>query len=181
MKRLFVAASLEPETVLQLLNLQQLLAEHALDLRLIPEERFHLTLRFLGTASEDQARAVRDLLDQLPLPTAPDAGFRLTGMDAFPGREGLTVFAGLVPSPGLLALQSSLETGLQGLGFPVEPRSFVPHITLARKVRLRTPLQPGAQRLGKLQRPEALLLYESRLDQGGPSYLPLLTRPFKPA
>jgi 2'-5' RNA ligase len=125
----------------------------------------HLTLHFLT----DAPPTIADDLGPFPLP----GSFRLT-----PGRLLLlpesgpvrVIAASLAASPGLTSLHSALGTELSRLGLPVEPRAFLPHLTLARadpalpqQVRAQTPISPREDLSFPVERVE---LIESRPAEG---------------
>ena len=177
MRRLFIAAVPGDNLLQRLLAMQQALAERALSLKLTRESHLHLTLRFIGDCDEAQAGRIAAWLGALSLPEVDGDACVLTGVDAFPGRDGLLVYAAVRAFRGFAALQAEVEQGLRGLGLKAETRPFVPHITLARKVKLRQALE-GLDTGRELRfAPPELALFESRLTGEGPVYSPLLTRP----
>ena len=176
MRRLFIAAVPGDNLLQRLLAMQQALAERALILKLTPETNLHLTLRFIGACDEGLTEGVRDWFAALPQTDLAAAAGVLTGFGQFLNRDGLTVYAAVRAKAGLTALQGQLEQGLRGLGIGAETRPFVPHITLARKVKLRRALDGAEDGAGTRFVPRAVVLYESRLAAGGPSYLPLVVR-----
>ncbi|NLE68878.1 MAG: RNA 2',3'-cyclic phosphodiesterase, partial [Clostridiales bacterium] len=128
----------------RLLAMQQALAERTLFLKLTPDNNLHLTLRFIGACDDGLTEGVQDWFHALPQTDLEAAAGVLTGFGQFLNRDGLTVYAAVRVNPGLTALQGQLEQGLRGLGIGAETRPFVPHITLARKVKLRRALD-GAE------------------------------------
>ncbi len=98
--------------------------------RWVPRENLHLTLRFVGEVTPNQAEEV-----DLALGTMRGKRFPLTvtgiGTHDKAGRP-VALWAGVERSPGLEHLQSKIETALQRAGLPAEKRRFLPHITLAK-------------------------------------------------
>ena len=94
---------------------------------LVPAERLHLTLHFLG----DVARArLSDLSAAL---SVPFASFELAFGRAQLWDNGIAVLRPHpVPEP-LEQLDARLRESLERLGLPTEARSFRPHVTLARR------------------------------------------------
>jgi 2'-5' RNA ligase len=100
---------------------------------------------------------------------------------AFPTlRRPRIVWVGLDAPPALELLQDRLERRSEAIGFPPEGTPFRPHVTLGR-VREGHRLPLGAlESLEGCYEPVAfvaseLVLYESVLGLGGPSYEPRLT------
>lgn len=176
MKRLFVAAVLPEQALAALLALQQGLAERALSLKLTAPDNLHLTLRFVGNCEEGQVQALQGWFSGLTLPRRQEAGCRLLGLGAFARRDGLLVYGDLQLSQALLTLQKQMEQGLRQEGFAPETRPFVPHITLAKKVKLRYDLDQGSRTDAPDFFLHRLVLFESRLGPGGADYLPLAIR-----
>ena len=98
--------------------------------RAVPAANLHLTLAFLGEVPDDRVVAA----------LAVAAGVRGSAFDLALDRTGTFRRAGVSwagPSampPGLVRLQSALETALRAAGFALDARPFAPHLTLARKV-----------------------------------------------
>ena len=101
--------------------------------RWVPEENYHLTLRFIGGVPGWQAQEVDEALSGIRAP-----GFHLTlrGLGTFQkaGRIA-TLWAGVEKTEPLLFLQAKVETALQRIGLEPERKRFSPHITLARTER----------------------------------------------
>jgi 2'-5' RNA ligase len=93
----------------------------------------HLTLRFLGETSQEQAANL-----QAPLKTIcranPIFSLRLTELGCFPNcSRPRVIWIGVGGDASeLLALQGSVEKVVQQTGFEAETRAFSPHITLGR-------------------------------------------------
>lgn len=127
--RLFVA--IEPPEALHrsLKELQRTLPQEGL--RLTPPEQLHLTVKFLGET--DEVDRITATLSGIAGRTPP---FPLTlgRCGTFPSRGApRIVWCSLhCPSPALSQLHNHCETHLESLGFPIEKRSFTPHVTLAR-------------------------------------------------
>ncbi len=92
---------------------------------LVPPQRLHLTLHFLGEVGEPEARA---LIDRLP----PAESFALRIQSAACWPQGLAVLEVVEPPPALVRLHAALADTLHGLGLRAEARRFRPHVTLAR-------------------------------------------------
>ena len=94
----------------------------------IDEDDLHLTLRFFGDVSPEQARDVMDLLET----AGADAfSMKITGLATF-GTEPHTLYAGVESNPGLEALARATDRAARGAGLGAAKRPFKPHITLAR-------------------------------------------------
>lgn len=102
----------------------------------MPAHNIHLTLVFLGAVS-------RERLDGLEALAATIEGepFTLTVDRVDYWRHNRIVWAGVKDCPeGLTALVKRMERALSGVGFQLNNRPYVPHITLLRDAR-RAPAQ----------------------------------------
>ena len=129
--RLFVAINLGANTKEQLLSLQAKLRQQATGGNFTQAANLHLTLAFLGECSLEQRQEVSAQLQ--PLSFAPFA-LEITHLGRFSRPEGALWWAGVEPTPELLALHSAVAASLQRAGFPKEERPYSPHITLGRQV-----------------------------------------------
>ena len=103
----------------------------------VAAEKLHLTMKFLGETSEDDAER---LIAAANLVAARHRPLEMTlgGVGAFPNfRRARVVWIGVESEPRLELLHHDLEVACGDAGFEVEGRPFRPHITLAR---VRTPL-----------------------------------------
>ncbi|MFC0015578.1 MULTISPECIES: RNA 2',3'-cyclic phosphodiesterase [Allobacillus] len=95
-------------------------------------EDFHITLKFLGSVSNEQLWQVKERLANISIPH--DLMLHITGVNFF-GKEDQprVMYADIAPTESLLALQKVVEHEMVSLGFDVERRPYRPHITLAKK------------------------------------------------
>lgn len=90
---------------------------------------FHLTLRFAGDISNEQAAEFADRLAGI----SSDAfELRLAGASVFGGNEPRSLYVGVEPSAELEALARANERAARAVGIPADPRGFKPHVTIAR-------------------------------------------------
>ena len=102
-------------------------APHA---RWMKPESLHLTLKFIGEQPDSAVDQIRQSLSPIHA-EATEIHFRNYGF--FPTAKSPRVFwIGVESGPELAALAASIDDTLSSLGIPKEPRSFSPHLTLAR-------------------------------------------------
>jgi RNA 2',3'-cyclic 3'-phosphodiesterase len=145
--RLFVALQIPEAVRNSLTELSAELKKICPRARWAPMQNAHVTLKFIGEVSPDQAKSIRDALghvaDPIPvlMPTSlrdkipPLAPFQLifAGLGFFPdAKRPRTFWAGVDGGPKLARLASAIEDALAPLGIPREQRDYHPHITLAR-------------------------------------------------
>ena len=124
--------------------------------------------------------ANRLLLMAVPMLLMIAVLFSMVGVDqwlaAFGGSRPKSVYARVLPNPGLMELQAVQERLLRRLGVPIGNRQYTPHITLARlrseaTARLTADWLAlrGGGRLGFTA--ERFVLYSSRDSVGGGPYI----------
>ncbi len=125
MPRLFTALEIPRDAALSL----SLLRGGLPGARWIDVENYHLTLRFIGDVEGRVADEIAHALDRV---RRSAFSLTLSGVGAFGSRKPHAVWAGVVPSPDLNALQAEIERICKRIGIPADPRKFMPHVTLAR-------------------------------------------------
>jgi 2'-5' RNA ligase len=100
--------------------------------RLVPPDKWHLTVRFLGDTSQDALALLRATLGAEPLGHATDIVFG--GLGAFPRVPRASVlWIGVTDGvDALRAIAENVEAAVRRAGIPAEPRPFSPHLTLSR-------------------------------------------------
>ena len=172
--RLFVALDLPWELKEELSDLSCNLP----GARWVPEENYHLTLRFIGEATRHQAEEIDCALASL---RGRAFAFSLTGLGWFEknGRVN-TLYAGVERNDDLARLQAKVETAIHRCGLPAERRRFTPHVALARMDQpVSTPLTRFVQANNLYRsapiRANNLVLFSSFLGKEQPTYTPEVT------
>jgi 2'-5' RNA ligase len=94
------------------------------------DAQLHMTVRYIGEVGADAVRDVAEALGAVRV--APIAG-QLAGVGTFDRRERVhTLWVGITPHDEICRLQGEVDRALETLGLELEPRVFVPHITVAR-------------------------------------------------
>ena len=140
-------------------------------------DRAHLTLRFLGDITPDQAASIDAILRHRLIGTRP-FNLMVHGAGAFPTiRRPKIVWAGVVPIDGpLTQVQQHCEEAAKAVGLPPEEKAFFPHITLARVKGRKAPpeLMPAIERERAFAAGEFTVssvgLFRSELTRRGPEY-----------
>ena len=141
--------------------------------RFVPAESHHLTLAFLGEVGEDGARAAMGALEAACAVAAP-VPLAAAGLGTFGRARDATLWLGVEKDPQLMALAGRLREELLARGLPFDEKPFLPHVTLARRVRM-----PRGS-LGELAFPlpdeaSRVTLFKSTLEPDGARYKPLYT------
>lgn len=133
--RAFLAVPLSPAGLLAVEEIQQCLQEFDAfsDFRWVPPANIHLTLRFLGEISEEEAGPVAAALEAA-CRQARACSFELNRLGVFPRLKTPNVlWAGPDETPSALSsLAEDLDDALEAAGFAREKRAFRAHLTLAR-------------------------------------------------
>lgn len=136
------------------------------------DDQLHLTLRFIGEADGTAAEEIALALERTQ--SAP-VSITLSGVGSFGSRgKAHSLWARVLPSPGLIALRASVESALRRAGVASDPRAFLPHITLARLPRSAGPIDRWLAHAAALDLPpfkvDSFGLYESELGREGSAY-----------
>jgi 2'-5' RNA ligase len=152
---------------------KQPLADAGFRVAWVPAANLHLTLRFIGSISEELVEGVVGAAQKVAARHPPFEA-RAAGLGAFPSPERPSVlWVGVDAPPALASLQHDLEAAVVGLGFPGEERAYHPHVTAAR-------VKEGRGSAAELWRGEAdcgactlteLVVYESKTRSAGAEYL----------
>lgn len=148
--------------------------------RWVRPENIHLTLKFLGEISSDEAQLVVDSAGPIAAGCRP-FDLSASGLGVFPNpKRPRVIWVGVSGAEeGVTALNRELESALAGVGFDREGRGFHPHLTLGRTRRglRRLDLKALAEALARASvgdlgqwRVETLALMRSELLPEGPRY-----------
>jgi 2'-5' RNA ligase len=187
-KRLFVGARLSTATSNALAAAAQTLSRRArdagLDVRWMPPESYHVTLKFLGWTRVEAVEAVRDALVEAARGT-PRLQRRCARHGAFGSIEKPSVvWAGVDGDAVLPALVGRIEAAMVDLGYRAEDRPFHAHVTLGR-LRENRPVKevvlPLAEQMFGETKIDSITLFESETKSNGSVYREVSKIEFKPA
>ena len=131
--RTFIAFD-TPETVrTKIARIQSELRKVTADIRWESQDKFHVTIKFLGDMEETVLPHVIEDIEEELKGSAPFS-VTYTGIGAFPNnRSPHVIWAGCKNLDGkLLEIKHTLDGCLVLRGFPIDHRTFLPHITLGR-------------------------------------------------
>lgn len=129
--RIFIAVRLPAEIRRRLMQIEKRLMESGADVKWVPEENFHVTLKFLGDVEQDRMAAVTEAV-QCAVSGIEPFELSLAGVGAF-GRPLRVVWVGITSGGDeLKSLANRVEDALAAIGFPREERPFSAHMTLGR-------------------------------------------------
>jgi 2'-5' RNA ligase len=131
--RCFIAIELPPSIRQTITAVSARTRERPVKAQWVKSENLHLTLRFLGDISNEQAVRVGDALAEA-CPSLKPFSLRIQRVGAFPNSSRPNVvWVGARPlEGGLLACHDAAEVAAQSIGLAKESRAYHPHITVAR-------------------------------------------------
>jgi RNA 2',3'-cyclic 3'-phosphodiesterase len=180
--RTFIAIELPEATRVALYDFRELLRRKGMHATWVKPEVMHLTLRFLGDVTAEQASTLSAILTEAySSMIAPVLLVR--GVGVFPSLNKPSIlWAGIETLQGNLeTLQQAAESGARQIGIAPEAKTFHPHITLARfkkqedsrsAAQLITPYlsQGMPPEFGNEFRASNVVLFRSTLTKNGPVY-----------
>ncbi len=171
MARLFIACDLPP-LIKQRLDL---IASGLPGAKWVSPHSHHITLCFLGDAPPPQ---LSDVVAALAPIKCPEMTLKFDGFNTFGDKKLRNLHIKLTMTEELKVLQRSISHAMRQIGFEIEARRFVPHVTLAR---LKTTDALSVARYVEAMSPLALpplkvrgyTLFESHLAHTGAVYDPV--------
>lgn len=185
--RIFVALKLPLELLTAVNEQVQPLRKKYPDFRWIREENQHITLAFLGNLEDPALAILSEAMSLAVQKTRPI--FLCTGeiLTIPRGRPAHVLALGIEQGKDLIAaLAADVETILAEQGKqkhnpfrPPETRTFVPHITLARRGSIPLKISPEERKnpIRAQGTVNILVVFKSDLGRNGPVYTPLATYP----
>jgi 2'-5' RNA ligase len=140
--RLFIAVNLTASEKKPLLEVQEQLRSQSLSGKYTIPENLHLTLAFLGETHEEKLPVLLEIIREISF-SPFEIMFNQTG--SFYSRQTELWLVGAAPEQQGFSLlkdvRSQLHELLLGAGFPVDERSFKPHITIGREITYFAPIK----------------------------------------
>jgi 2'-5' RNA ligase len=129
--RLFVALDI-PESVREnLAAIRNDLSSGDSQVRWVPRQNFHVTLKFIGSVPQEKLEPIIGALRSVSI--LDTVQVRIRGLGWYNhSKTGVMLWAIIEDSKPLAALAASIDSRLASMGFAPENRSFMPHLTLAR-------------------------------------------------
>jgi len=130
--RAFIAVDVEGELASRLGRLAESLKSTGAQVKVVEEENFHITLRFLGNVPIDMIDEIEKIMKKAVEDVEPHK-IKLKGVGAFPNEaRPRVIWVGVEGDELLATIAQRLERELRRLGFKPETKGFTAHITLAR-------------------------------------------------
>ena len=145
----------------------------------VPEDNFHLTLRFIGNTTREQLYALVDRLEEVANDTAKFS-FKIEGAGYFKSKGSPRVlFVKIADEATLSQLAAKVEELATSIGFLHELKPFRPHLTLGRikylenRNRFMSLLDELPTQEYQQVEVSEFILYQSILRQEAPVYKPI--------
>jgi len=147
-----------------------------LPIKWVEKDNLHLTLVFLGSIDHQKVKKVAEIAQQVA-EEWPTFKLKIKKLGIFPRpQKPRLLWVGLEDNHHLFGLQKKLVQNLKKVGFLIEEREFIAHLTLGR-LKKKVPLaelkkltsQFGQVELGEFE-VQAIEVTESILTSQGPLY-----------
>jgi len=174
--RTFIAVDIDSEQIESACReVQKRLMQTEADLKLVDAKNLHFTLRFIGEIPQD---IVDRICKELARVSFESFSIRISGVGAFPSLSRINVvwFGLQKGQEEMTKISLQVEAILKELGVPSDPKSFSPHLTLARvrssrnRDRLAQEIKSLQAYLGGEMTVRTVRLKQSDLTAKGPVY-----------
>ncbi|MFW6173671.1 MAG: RNA 2',3'-cyclic phosphodiesterase [Elusimicrobiota bacterium] len=116
-------------------NIVQFLEEIAsskADVKVVPPQNIHITLKFLGDVQEDKVDQIEQIMNDSVKPIKPFI-IKLNGSGVFPNKNYIrVVWIGIQDAENIVNIAKNIDERLSELGFKKEKRGFSAHLTVGR-------------------------------------------------
>ena len=131
--RIFISVFVPKEIVNIKEMLKTTIDTRGIKIRWIQDGNMHLTLKFIGNTTEESIDSINNAIHDLVKDT-PFINLSISGTGCFSKRDRAnTLWVGIKGDLDKLEqLNLNINNKLEPLGFPIERRKFLPHITIAR-------------------------------------------------
>jgi 2'-5' RNA ligase len=152
--------------------LAQHLAPAALPGRLVPPDKWHLTLRFLGDTSHETLHRLHEALRATSFGPRFEIVFDRLGAFPRPARASVLWLGVGHGAEMLTALAKSIESAVRQAGFAAESRAFASHLTVSRLQSPRDvrPVIEAVPAFRERMQVNDVILFRSHLGRGPSRY-----------
>lgn len=130
--RLFIAISLPEDIKQNIAKSATIIKRHTVKGSFPEKENYHITLAFLGEVAEERIPLIRALMDLCKVNSFP---VYVEEIGAFSKKDGDVVHRRIDTTRRLYNLQDKLARLLSKNGFVLEKHTFIPHITIGRRIK----------------------------------------------
>ena len=171
--RLFTAILYTDDILDEICKIKDRLGAEAVRGKMTKRENLHLTLAFPGETPPSKMPDIRRAMGKVAF---DEFDISLSGLGRFRRRCGDILWMGVTGSPGLQSLAGSCAAEFRKIGFALEDKEYVPHLTLGREVIMPQDFDPENAKTPVLtQRVKEMSLMLSERVRGTLIYTPILT------
>jgi len=134
--RLFIAIHFKEDIKNELEREIAILKNQSLSGTFTRKENLHLTVVFLGEVPQKRLNQIQIVMDQV-CPGHNTSSVTVRGFGKFIKNKEILYWRGMECSKDILDIRSELMGELKLLGFKLDQKDFVPHITLGRRIIMR--------------------------------------------
>jgi 2'-5' RNA ligase len=182
--RCFIAIEIPVPVKRAIAEVADILKKYDADVKWVPAENVHVTLKFLGNTPEQSVPEIRESLLKAVSSFQPFY-IKIGGTGVFPNRKfPRVIWIGMENGETLPKLAADIDISMSMLGYKKEEREFKPHLTLGR-VRSRKGIISIVNELDNYKDKEfgfftvdRIKLMRSELKPKGPEYSCLYEVPF---
>ena len=181
--RCFIALPTSPEVKDAISAVQKMLIATEADVRWESNDKFHITLKFLGNSEQSVVNSFSSKLELLPQ-NVSYIRVLYNSIGAFPDvQRPKVIWVGIEENAEVKKLQNEIESLCAEFGYKREEREFHPHITLGRvkgnkNLHLLTDMLKSLTLEPIQARCSEILLIRSDLKPSGSVYTTLKSFPF---
>ncbi len=137
--RLFIAINFNDETKNQIKEAMNKVRANSSQGKFVNTQHMHLTVEFLGEISEANVNLIQDVMDELEYEPFT---LKLNEIGYFKRRDGNIYWLGLERHDTLFDIHNQLYHNLIEQGFGLEAREYKPHLTIGRRIKLKSGFDP---------------------------------------
>ena len=170
MPRLFIAIRI-PDVLSQRIHKDaEKLMKKAHKGRLLDPDSYHITMAFLGAVADDRVDCIKAVMDKC---SVRDFNLMVRGFSIFKGDRGDLIFREVDGERIFYNLQEKLVRLLKREGFILGKQSFIPHITVVRRVyglnrdTVRSECTEGSERAEKAEK--SIIAFDNSSDATFPA------------
>jgi 2'-5' RNA ligase len=135
--RVFFAVEFPKEIKEMLMNVENKLKDNSISGNFTTEENLHLTIKFIGEITPEGLEKLKECLDKAII-NIRAFKIRVAQLGEFSRGQSKLIWTGIEDKDkGLINVFNSIENEIEAAGYKKEERSFRPHITLGREVKLK--------------------------------------------
>lgn len=132
--RIFIAILLKQNQIDYISKVKKDMMKNGMAAKYVDDNNLHITLHYIGNADPMLIEQVKDSLSKIKLNPFT---ITLKNIDAFKkDKKKKIIYLSIKQSSQLIACQKVILDLLNDLGLSIEPYTYTPHITLARKAEI---------------------------------------------